>query len=581
MNYVFQRTVLIFAFTLTTLCAGGVFAVEIRVPSDYTTIRTALAMAHGGDSIKIAPGVYFESNLRMRSTISLIGAGDSATDVIIDGNNQGRILLCENSNNESIVRNLTFINGSASGEAVYDQSGGAILVSNCEPTIINCNFTGNYSTASGGAIRCTNASPQIIDCTFVNNSAGDGGGAIDCSYEASPLLSGCTFKNNTARWGGALSCRGKASPTVLETNFDRNISSGVEIGFGGAIFADFQSLPSFTKCTFFGNIAQYGGALACFDNSQTNLDYCTLLENQSAFAGGGMFCKDASPIIKNSIIAFHDGAAISTTGRAIPEISFTNIFGNLLGNWNESIADQAGGNNFSVDPLFCTYDPDCIFRFNLADNSPLGPLYVENGPLGAWPVGCLPLGNEINLNAVWGAQHPIITWSLDPNYSEIVFKLTRSIPMYNLAVTEIPFDVQQDNSFRAVDAEISSTEGWKYVYRLYALDQQDCWSLLGDVVLDSEIPTYLEMNIQAYPNPFNPNTSIHFEVAKTQHIVVSIYDIRGNRVALLEDKVMTPGPKNIPWYGRDNFGTKVSSGTYFVIVQGNDITRSKKIMLVK
>jgi len=558
-----------------------VFASVIYVPSDSQTISEALSKAYNGDVIQIAPGRYFESNLEMRSGVTLIGSGVSSDQVIIDGSNMGRILWCESLSSSTNIQNITFTNGKSAGEAIYDQSGGAILFSNCSPKIINCTFINNNADASGGAIRCTNASPEITNCTFINNSAGDGGGGIDCSYESSPIITKCFFKNNQSRWGGGLSCRGNASPIVSETGFDRNTASGVNMGFGGAIFADYEARPVFMYSTFYGNEAQYGGGLACFDNSQTNLFQCSLIENNAIWIGEGIFCKEASPVIQSSILAFHDGMAIAVAGAAVPHIEYSDIFNDGNNDWSGAIADQEGGTNFSVDPLFCGYNPDQDFHFGLSEESPLGSQYNVSGFIGAWDVGCSPLAEALEFSAVWNDEHPTITWELDAVDDGSIFRLTRAIATHYPDEEDLTFSPLGDNKYSAVDVGSSPVQGWQYIYRLYSLDPREGWILLADFTLESVSSDNRNMNILAYPNPFNPSTTIKFDVDRTQLIRVSVFDLRGNRIAVLENSVMEPGSKNILWHGEDKYGRRVSSGTYFVVIQGDSSTRSKKIMMLE
>lgn len=566
---------------LTALNSGEVCAATIQVPEDFPTIKEALLRANTGDYIEIAPGTYFESNLEMRHTVTLAGNGDGPADVVIDSNNQGRILWCESMIDASTIQKITFINGNASGETGYDQSGGAILISNSSPRILNCNFIDNSADASGGAIRCSSASPQIINCKFTNNRAGDGGGAIDCSYESSPLIRNCFFQNNRARWGGGLSCRGNASPIVYRANFDRNIAEGTNLGFGGAIFADFQAKPVFTESTFFGNEARYGGALACFEDSQTNLEHCTVLENSAIWMGGGMFCNDASPSITSSIFAFQDGTAITAAGAAIPQIENSDIFGNSGGDWIGAIANQAGGTNFFVDPLFCGYNPNIVFSFFLSEDSPLGTPNSDTVPLGAWPVGCSSLGSHDNFNVAWENHQPRITWSVSSHSSTMVFRLTRTIAIGDRAIVEIPYNEQSSGEFSALDAAISPVQGQQYLYSLYSLDSDGQWVMLEEAVLESELPTPATMDVDVFPNPFNPSTNIHFELDRAQHIKVSIFDIRGNKVASLHDAVLGTGSQSIPWNGFNDLGIRVGSGTYFVMIQAESTLLTEKIMMLK
>ena len=315
-------------------------AATIAVPADHPSLAEAFEAARFGDSIEVSPGLYTENLLVLPGGVSLIGVGRGPEDVIIDGGTRERILLAEGVSAASEVANITFINGRATGHTSYERSGGAIFCSNSSLSISNCVFKDNTSDGHGGAIRCNNSTPIIIGCVFESNSASSGGGgAIDCSFDSSPLIQGCEFRSNSASWGGALSCRGSSSPVIFAVMFEANSATGNK-GYGGAVFADFGSNPVFGQSTYFGNTARYGGAFACLSGAETNLINCTVTGNRALILGGGLFIYNASPRVKNSIVAFQEGTGITTAGGAAPVITCSDIFGNSRGDWVGGIAAQ-------------------------------------------------------------------------------------------------------------------------------------------------------------------------------------------------------------------------------------------------
>ena len=67
----------------------------------------------------------------------------------------------------------------------------------------------------------------------------------------------------------------------------------------------------------------------------------------------------------------------------------------------------------------------------------------------------------------------------------------------------------------------------------------------------------------AWPNPFNPSTTISYSLRRAGHIRLGIYDLRGRLVRLLVDGPQTAGEHDVSWQGRDRFGAAVPSGAYF------------------
>ncbi len=86
---------------------------------------------------------------------------------------------------------------------------------------------------------------------------------------------------------------------------------------------------------------------------------------------------------------------------------------------------------------------------------------------------------------------------------------------------------------------------------------------------------------QNYPNPFNPTTTIAFTVPQKQQVTLIVYNVQGQRVATLVDRVMDVGFKQVSWNGQSAAGSPVSSGVYFYRLQAGNKTLTKKMVLLK
>ena len=555
----------------------------ILVPGDHSTIRAALESSQPGDRIEIAPGVYAENNLLMPEDIVLIGMGAQPAEVVIDGGGLGRIILCESIIKSSYIKNLTLANGRASGPTSYDQSGGALLSSNSSLRISNCIFSGNEADSHGGAIRCNNSTLLINDCLFTDNSAlQGGGGAVDCSYGSSPLFRNCDFENNRASWGGALSCRADSSPIVTDSYFRNNTATG-DLGFGGAVFSDFQATPVFTYSTFSGNHALYGGALASFQGAETNLENCTIIGNSAEFSGGGLFCHESSPRVTASIIAFQEGTGIAAQGGAVPIISCTDLFGNSQGDWVGNISDQATAQeNLSADPVFCSDNLGTDTVFSLQDDSPCGPDANPCGALGAWPVGCTAVATQLSLfEADWSGNSARLSWQAISNGESPEFRLTGAVDEVGAEEWEIPYREEGGGFFVGEDQLSQPDSGKQYIFRLYIVDSQGEMSLFGETKLLS-VPGFPGIrDLKASPNPFNPLTTISFHLGNSQQARVSIYTVDGRRVKVLASRQFGSGPQEIKWDGTDGSGRQVSTGAYIALVEGERQMQTIKLTLIK
>lgn len=87
--------------------------------------------------------------------------------------------------------------------------------------------------------------------------------------------------------------------------------------------------------------------------------------------------------------------------------------------------------------------------------------------------------------------------------------------------------------------------------------------------------------IGAFPNPFNPRTEVRFELAEATRVLVQVHDIRGRLVRTLINESRPSGPHAVVWNGKDNRGTTVASGTYFLRFNAGDRVETRKVALLK
>jgi hypothetical protein len=95
---------------------------------------------------------------------------------------------------------------------------------------------------------------------------------------------------------------------------------------------------------------------------------------------------------------------------------------------------------------------------------------------------------------------------------------------------------------------------------------------------------------QNFPNPFNPTTSLQFDIVRQAATDISVYNVLGQRVATLISRVLAPGTYTAAWNGLNEQGAPVTSGVYFVRMssqpgggQGNEehFSAVRKLVLMK
>ncbi|MEJ2721998.1 MAG: T9SS type A sorting domain-containing protein, partial [bacterium] len=88
----------------------------------------------------------------------------------------------------------------------------------------------------------------------------------------------------------------------------------------------------------------------------------------------------------------------------------------------------------------------------------------------------------------------------------------------------------------------------------------------------------LEQNV---PNPFNPSTTIHYEVAEAVHVRLKVYDVAGRLVRTLVDEPKKPNAYKVVWDGNDRHGRRVASGVYFSKLEAGSFVKTKKMVMLK
>ncbi len=125
--------------------------------------------------------------------------------------------------------------------------------------------------------------------------------------------------------------------------------------------------------------------------------------------------------------------------------------------------------------------------------------------------------------------------------------------------------VNGDEDIWDMDDEIN--DGYPYIYDLEFPVSND----EDEIVIDNG-----KLIIENYPNPFNPETNICFEIAESSKVLVSIYNIKGQIVETLIDGYLEAGKHSIIW-NAENRG----SGVYFIYYKSSSISEVKKIILLK
>jgi hypothetical protein len=86
---------------------------------------------------------------------------------------------------------------------------------------------------------------------------------------------------------------------------------------------------------------------------------------------------------------------------------------------------------------------------------------------------------------------------------------------------------------------------------------------------------------QNYPNPFNPETTISFSIAQDDHVEITIYNLRGEKIKVLLREQREAGYYSVIWDGSDDQGNKVASGIYFYSINTSQYSAARKMVMIK
>ena len=95
-----------------------------------------------------------------------------------------------------------------------------------------------------------------------------------------------------------------------------------------------------------------------------------------------------------------------------------------------------------------------------------------------------------------------------------------------------------------------------------------------------QVPTEYGLS-QNFPNPFNPETTIKYQLAKDGKAVIVVYNLMGKQVKELVNEEKEAGYYSAVWDGRDNLGRLSPSGVYILFLNAGTFTKAQKVMLVR
>ncbi|MBN2030311.1 Ig-like domain-containing protein [bacterium] len=145
-------------------------------------------------------------------------------------------------------------------------------------------------------------------------------------------------------------------------------------------------------------------------------------------------------------------------------------------------------------------------------------------------------------------------------------------------INNTPVMDQENNTYRFIDQTVEA--GYCYYYKLVITDSQGNEKEYGPVMITVPFPEKFEL-FQNYPNPFNPVTMIRYQIPERDHVVLTIYNMMGQKVLTLVDQDQGPGYYTVEWDGRDESNRETSTGIYIYQLQSTEQTVTRRMIKIK
>ena len=239
---------------------------------------------------------------------------------------------------------------------------------------------------------------------------------------------------------------------------------------------------------------------------------------------------------------------------------------------------QLTGNQFSWTPNFNQSSTTPYnFTFKVTDQGGLstsisGLVYVNN--VDRVPIFTKELPDNVvaTVNIPVPVNYTFQYAATDPDSDKVVFSLITGPDGSSVSPTGLfswsPTASQAEKSYTLT---VQASDGILSVLSTHIIS---AGKVVG-VQKISEIPTEYAL-CQNFPNPFNPTTSIRFAVPKESFIKLSVFNVLGQEIMNLVNKVYSPGNYQVSFDA-----SKLNSGIYFYQIKSNDFVSSKKMMVLK
>jgi hypothetical protein len=534
-----------------------------------TTLRAAIMETNalaGAQTITIPAGIYLftlvgidedaaaQGDLDITGDLTINGAGAATTT--IDGGSLDRVF-------EIHLDAVINIDGVTIRNGNPTSNGGGIL-NRGVMTLAKSVVTSNTSYRFGGGIL--NSGTMTLTSTTVSGN-----------FEL-------VYHNGGTGGGGGINNRG--TMTLIGTTVSGNISLNRGGGIYNSIYSGYYSV-TIINCTISGNIGLNGSAIYNLYGT-IQLTNCTISGNTSTSNEGGFRNYGGYAELKNTIVANNSPSdlfgVITTLGHNLFEnpgpgiivgsgtgdiVGVDPMLGPLADNGGTTMTHALllGSPAINAVPLtFCTVSTDQ--RGIIRPQGPSCDIGALESLLGI-PVELASFTVSVNENIV------TLNWITATELNNSGFDILRSTQQDvwekisfvpgNGTTTEIHYYSFEDENLNA----------GKYSYKLKQIDFDGSYEYSIVVYVDVTNPVEFDLS-QNFPNPFNPTTTIHYELPVEGFVTLKVFDVLGREVKTLIEEYRTEGKYEVEFDA-----TSLPSGIYFYKLQAGSFVETKKMVFMK
>jgi len=495
--------------------------------------------------------------------------------------------------------------------------GGGVYLYDCSAVITDCLIEDNIVSAVSGQPAAAGVALELCSSaalsgnTFDTNTGARDGGGLWIFHSTGVSLAGDTFTHNTASFYG-----GGVHATRSEVDFDDvTISNNASSVVGGGVALLDTCLATFERCNVMWNTGFFGGGIY-FDKGELAVRHNAFVGNDASNSAGALFISGvtAGEVVGNTMD--RNGGASNAGGLQSvdsPIEAYNNIITNSTGHgiacsgtlptlmyndvWNSSGDDYngcaAGTGSISLDPIFVD---TTVVDYHLGEHSPAidagrpGASYEDpdgsRGDMGRFGSHSFAMEQPSyprNLTAAVQVSDLVLTWDKNPEsdldfynvYCDTLSGFKPSAGNFVASVlavdTSTTFPAPPDSAFYVVSA--IDVDGYAGGYSGEAST--------GAATAAGGQVTYHNHLYQNVPNPFNPSTTVRYELRGPGIVSLVVYDVAGRMVKRLVDENKPGGVHTVTWDGTSESGSRVSSGIYFYKLETLNYVQTRKMVLLK